>query len=146
MLENLMIEPEKIEIVWCTSYYDYPLSGYCNIEGKYSYFKLTKGYDEEYDFENDDHIEVLTYTVYRLNSEQEQEAKDRHKTFQENVGTHWDCMLREELIVGEILPESQHPNFYDKYQNKPHHHEEAIGCFTEKIFEIYARRMYQHYY
>lgn len=94
----------KSGILWVKDFYDWPISGVANFEGKRIFFKCT---------EEDDNGERI-FGIYDIPDWTEMDQK--HVDFCKYVGEHWN------YVDGKrgthiLRPQSEHHKFYDKYQD-----------------------------
>jgi hypothetical protein len=93
----------RAEILWHCDYYDRPLDGVCEIDGKRYWYTYHDGEDAP--------IGGI-YLARSLTPEQLQWAEYWHEEFRKYVGHHTDH--RESR--GKIHPQSEWPKFYDRYR------------------------------
>jgi hypothetical protein len=94
---------QPVKFVYHNGYWDGPLSGVCEIEGRRLYFSCVNDYHDD--------IDCRIFKVYDLSNEEWVEEAFWNKLFVENVGDHcyYDASGRR---TGSVRPQALHDNFY----------------------------------
>lgn len=92
----------QVKFIYHNGYWDGPLSGVCEVDGKRLYFSCVNDYHDD--------IDGRIYKVYDLTEEEWKEEEFWNKLFVENVGNH--CYYDNGRRTGTVKPQALHDNFY----------------------------------
>jgi hypothetical protein len=92
-------ELENVNIVFCSDYYDMPLTGLARYAGELCWFRC----DEETEI----------YKLYRLDETQLANELERMRAFEELVGTHWSYEVP--IVERKQRPLEFQRKFYERY-------------------------------
>lgn len=113
---------ENPKLLWHSNYWDGPLSGAVEYEGKMCFFQMAEenipGEDEKPSF-------YRRFVILELSPEEIEEENYWHALFREHVGTHTDyehdpLSSGRSRAHGRVKPSSEHHKFYDPYKQREH--------------------------
>ena len=144
-----------IKLLWHSGYWDGPISGMCEVDGKKHWFSQAEAVQDEvlgemyfqlFDKEHneEDYDRIRFYYVYALPEEIVTAITAEHDLFIQYVGAHTDYDEKNKREVGAgVKPEEEWRKYYDKRQAidvKSHViRENRIGWFDSNSIYYYGK-------
>ena len=106
MTIETILNHKDFKMLWANDWYDGPLSGMALYKNEKCFYFL-----EDILFEDVINRYKWLYKVYKLTPEQINYEEEKQKCFVENVGSHFDFTIKEEIHY----PKEKWSNYYSKY-------------------------------
>ena len=100
-------------LLWPLNYWDGPISGILEYQGRHYYFDRC----DESDIEDETATWSRRYLVYELSKEEFNEEMQWHNLFREHVGTHTDYDEHGRTNHA-VRPQSEHHKYYEKAKER----------------------------